>query len=124
MNTLRKIARLFTWPALLVWALLTGGCDRLDAATDSLAERIEGDDDQSAQWCAALEVALVACDVTHYGDDHALAVAAGCTDVALAAAGFDVEADPSGRTALHGALLGSVGLHDPSGFENAVEACT
>jgi hypothetical protein len=109
--------------AILIALSLTG-CGALDDATQRLAAAAEPDDDQGEAWCEAFTLAIESCDVDHYADGTAAPkVVVGCTGVALAAAGFDVEADPGGATALAGALLGAYGYSDPSDFESAVEAC-
>lgn len=110
--------------AIIITLCLTG-CGALDDATARLAEAAEPDDDQGDEWCAALELALESCDGDHYVDDALnRSVMVGCTDVALAATGFDVEADPGGRTALHGALLEAFGLYPAGTLDDIIAACT
>lgn len=94
------------------------GCNALDAQAERLGELAAPEEPDP--WCDAFTLALESCDVDHYIDEtRAPAVVVGCVGVAMHATG----ADPDGSTALGGALLGAYGYADPSGFENAVEAC-
>lgn len=110
--------------------VLFSGCSALDDATGRIAGALEQDADANdTAWCDAFDLALEACPLVDAEGDPAAeltqgSVAKGCTDVALEVAGFDVEAEPSGRSALWGAIMNCHGNYDGGDLcGDALAAC-